>query len=197
MGDPNKKRHSPPAHLQGKTPDESTTVLTQVVSPQDANIFGTLHGGRLLHWMDTAAAIAAMKHAGTLCVTVGVDHVHFREPVAVGNLVHIRAHLTRAFTTSMEVKVEVYCEDVIKSIRKHTTTAYYTFVAVDREGNRLPVPPLHPQTDQDREEWQKALLRRQFRLVLAGKLPLPDDLKTLLGGLPAADTPWGGTNTQE
>jgi len=168
--------------LTGKTAKESLTITTEHVLPNDTNALGNLYGGRLLQWMDTAAAIAAHRHCRRVVVTASVNHVSFKQPIRLGSVVTLESKVSRAFSTSMEVVIEVFVEDPITGLRKECNEAIYTFVAIDQNGSPLPVPELVPETEQENQRFAAALRRRQLSLILAGKLK-PDDaseLKALL-----------------
>jgi len=160
------------------TPIESEVVMTELVLPNDTNTFGNLMGGRLLYWMDIAAALAAMKHCGSPVVTASVDNISFEAPIKLGNVVHIEAKVSRAFNTSMEVHLNVWGEDVLHQYRYRSNEAYYTFVALDPNGKPRVVPQLVPQTEEEKELHEGALRRRQVRLILGGKMK-PDDAAEL------------------
>jgi acyl-CoA hydrolase len=155
---------------KSKNARDSMTVMTEMVLPNDTNTLNNLMGGRLLHFMDVAAAIAAQKHSNRLVVTASVDNVSFAEPIRLGNIVTMKAQVTRAFNSSMEVYIEVWAEDIPAGIRVSTNSAYYTFVAVDQIGRPIEVPAVTPETDEEKERYVSALRRRQLRLVLAGRM---------------------------
>lgn len=144
--------------------------MTEMVLPNDTNTLNNLMGGRLLHWMDICAAISAQKHSNRIVVTASVDNVSFTEPIKLGNIVTMKAKVTRAFNSSMEVFIEVWAEDIPAGRRVSTNRAFYTFVAVDQNGRPIEVPELQPETDEDNELYASALRRRQLRLVLAGRM---------------------------
>ncbi|MEO9021394.1 MAG: acyl-CoA thioesterase [Ginsengibacter sp.] len=161
-----------------KKPADSLTVMTELVLPNDTNLFGNLMGGRLMYWMDIAAALAGSKHSGSPVVTASVDNISFTNPIKLGNVVHIEAQVTRAFTTSMEIHLNVWGEDIIQQYRYKSNEAYYTFVALDPNGKPRKVPELEPGTDEEKELFKSALRRRQLRLILGGKMK-PDDADEL------------------
>src|SRR3984957_11163010 len=141
--------------------------------PGDANIFGDLLGGGVMHLVDIAAAIAAYRHCRSNVVTASVDHLDFRNPIHVGELIVLKSSVNRVFHTSMEVGVKVFSEDVLSGQRKHTTSAYLTFVALDEARNPQPAPPLICETPEDRRRFREALARRKMRLKhVAKKTPL-------------------------
>ncbi|WP_375445396.1 acyl-CoA thioesterase [uncultured Fibrella sp.] len=155
---------------QPKRASESHTIMTEMVLPNDTNTLNNLMGGRLLHFMDIAAAIAAQKHSNRIVVTASVDNVSFAEPIKLGNIVTMKAQVTRAFSSSMEVFIEVWAEDIPAGVRVSTNSAYYTFVAVDQSGRPIEVPPVIAETDDEKARYESALRRRQLRLVLAGRM---------------------------
>jgi acyl-CoA hydrolase len=156
--------------MKSKTPSESESSMTEIVLPNDTNTLGNLMGGRLLHWMDIVTAIAAQRHSNRIVVTASVDFVDFRSPVALGEVVLLKAKVTRAFTTSMEVRVDVTAENLQTGDIRKCNTAYYTFVAVDQRGKPIPVNPIHPETEVEEKLYSTALSRREMRLVLSGKM---------------------------
>jgi acyl-CoA hydrolase len=160
------------------TPMESEVIMTELVLPNDTNTFGNLMGGRLLYWMDIAAALAAMKHCGSPVVTASVDNISFEAPIKIANVVHIQAKVSRAFNTSMEVHLNVWGEDVLHQYKYKSNEAYYTFVALDPNGKPRAVPELVPQSEEERNLFDGALRRRQLRLILGGKMK-PDDAAEL------------------
>jgi len=149
---------------------ESLVVMTELVLPNDTNTFGNLMGGRLMYWMDIAAALAAMKHSGAPVVTASVDNISFESPIKLGNVVHIEASLTRCFNSSMEVHLNVWGEDAIQQYRYKSNEAYYTFVALDPNGKPRKVNQVMAETDEERKLYDGALRRRQLRLILGGKM---------------------------
>ncbi len=153
-----------------KKAQESEVTMTEMVLPNDTNTLNNLMGGRLLHWMDICAAISAQKHSNRIVVTASVDNVSFTEPIKLGNIVTMKARVTRSFNSSMEVFLEVWAEDIPAGNRISTNRAFYTFVAVDQNGRPIEVPELIPETDEDKELYKSALRRRQLRLVLAGRM---------------------------
>lgn len=167
--------------LTDKTPDQSYTVMNELVLPNDTNTLNNLMGGRLLHWMDICAAIAGQKHSGKTVVTASVDSVSFGKCIRLGDVVTLEAKVSRAFTTSMEIYIVVHAENVPTGEKFVSNEAYYTFVALDRNGSPVKVPGIKPQNDVDRKRYDGALRRRQLRLILGGKMKPADatELKAL------------------
>ena len=163
---------------KAKTAKESSITMTELVLPNDTNTFGNLMGGRLMYWMDIAAALAAMKHCGAPVVTASVDNISFESPIKLGNVVHIEAKVSRAFNSSMEVHMSVWGEDVIQQYKYKSNEAYYTFVALDPHGKARPVNQLIPESEGEKKLFDGALRRRQLRLILGGKMK-PDDASEL------------------
>ncbi|TNE81593.1 MAG: acyl-CoA thioesterase [Bacteroidetes bacterium] len=161
-----------------KTPSQSTTIMNELVLPNDTNTLNNLMGGRLLHWMDIVSAIAAQKHSNRTVVTASVDSVSFNQSIALGDVVTLKSYVTRAFRTSMEVFIEVWCENIPKGTRFKCNEAYYTFVAVDGNGRPISVPEIKPETEEEITKYDGALRRRQLRLILAGRM-VPDDANEL------------------
>jgi acyl-CoA hydrolase len=153
-----------------KKAKESEVIMTELVLPNDTNTLDNLMGGRLLHLMDVASAISAQRHSNRVVVTASVDNVSFQSPIALGNVVTLRAKVTRSFNSSMEVFIEVTAEDIPARKKKVSNSAFYTFVAVDQGGKPIDVPELMPETDDEKELYAGALRRRQLRLVLAGRM---------------------------
>jgi acyl-CoA hydrolase len=160
--------------MESRKTSDSEIIMTELVLPNDTNLFGNLMGGRLMYWMDIAAALSAGKHCNAPVVTASVDNISFESPIKLGNVVHIEAHVSRAFTTSMEVHLKVWGEDLTHQYRYKSNEAYYTFVALDPNRKPRPVPPLEPVTEEERRLFDGALRRRQLRLILGGKMK-PDD----------------------
>ncbi len=153
-----------------KKAGESLIIMTELVLPNDTNVFGNLMGGRLMYWMDIAAALAAQKHANAPVVTASVDNISFEAPILLGNAVYIEAKVSRAFTTSMEVHLHVWGEDLKRQHKYKSNEAYYTFVALNASGAPSPVPQLTPQSEDEQQLYEGAMRRRQLRLVLGGKM---------------------------
>jgi len=156
--------------LKPKSPKDSEAIITEFVLPNDTNTLGNLMGGRLLHWMDLASAIAAHRHCGRVVVTAAVNNVSFSQPIKLGEIVTMYAKLSRAFSSSMEVIIEVWVENNTTGERKKCNDAIYTFVAVDQLGNPIQVPEIVPETEEEKKRYDAALRRRQLSLILAGKM---------------------------
>lgn len=150
--------------LTPKPPHESATEMVQVVLPNDANPLGFILGGTVMHLIDIAGAIAAHRHTRSLLVTAAVDGLQFLHPIKVGDLIILRSKVTCAFTTSLEVEVEVFSEETLTGQRQLTSRAYLTFVAIDRTGARVPVPPLLVTSEAERRACEEAGARRAERL---------------------------------
>lgn len=160
--------------MKAKHPQETFVVMSELILPNDTNTLGNLMGGRLMHWMDIAAAIAAQKHCNCPVVTASVDNVSFNNPIKLGNLLTIEAKLTRSFHTSMEVFLRVWGEDLSAQYRYLSNEAYLTFVALDPNGRPRKVPELVPDSEEEKKMFDGALRRRQIRLILGGKMK-PED----------------------
>ena len=142
----------------------SCVHMTELVLPNDTNQLGNLLGGRLMHWIDIAAAIAAQRHSGTVCVTASVDELNFHLPIRLGDVVTLQAFVNRAFRTSMEVGVVVTAQNVRGSTPEKANNAYLTFVAVDDHGKPMLIPPIVPETREEKERFENAMRRREDRL---------------------------------
>ena len=166
---------------KSKKASESLIIMTELVLPNDTNLFGNLMGGRLMYWMDIASALAGSKHCNGPVVTASVDNISFTNPIKLGNVVHIEAKVTRAFNTSMEIHMNVWGEDIIKQTRYKSNEAYYTFVSIDATGKPMAIPQLIPETKEELDLHLSALRRRQLRLILAGKMKIEEatELKAL------------------
>ena len=158
------------AALPGKTVDVSRSEMSEVVLPAETNTLGKLLGGRVMHLVDIAGALAAYRHSNSYVVTASVDYIDFRNPVNLGEIVILKSQVNRVFHTSMEVGVEVYSENPLTGERRHTTTAYVTFVAIDEyTGRPKPVPPLIVKTADEKRRFREAADRRNVRLALRKK----------------------------
>lgn len=148
-----------------KTMKESQVTMIELVLPNDTNILKNLLGGRLMHWMDIAAAMAASRHCNHVAVTAVVDDLSFHEPIKLGNIVTLKANVNRAFNTSMEVGVKVEVEDFKTGEKKHSNSAYFTFVSVDTDTyKKVKVPQVVPESDEENKWFNDALVRREQRL---------------------------------
>ena len=150
--------------MEGHRVQDSQVITTQLVLPNDTNQLGNLLGGTLMHWIDIIAAIAAQRHSGMVCVTASVDDLSFHYPIKLGEIVTLQASVNRAFRTSMEVGVLVTAHGKHDEPRRRANTAYLTFVAIDAEGKPVPVPPVIPETGDERRRYDEALKRRELRL---------------------------------
>ncbi len=149
---------------------DSYVIMTELVLPNDTNTLHNLMGGKMMHWMDIVSAIAAQKHSNRIVVTASVDNVSFKESIKLGNVVTLEAKVTRAFSSSMEVHINVWAEDIPSGKKVKSNQAYFTFVAVDQLGNPIDVPEAIPETEEEISHYEGALRRRQLRLVLAGRM---------------------------
>ena len=147
-----------------KRSSESETEMVQVVLPNDANPLGFILGGTVMHLIDIAGAIACHRHSRTLLVTAAVDDLQFLHPIKVGDLIILKARVTCVFTTSLEVQVDVFSEETLTGKRLLTSRAFLTFVAIDRQGNKVNVPPLLVETEEERRVCEEAQRRREQRL---------------------------------
>lgn len=150
--------------MRGKSPEESRTELSAQMQVTDANLSGNVHGGTIMKMADNAAGLAAVRHSEGPVVTAAMDEMSFLEPVYVGDVVTVKASVNEAFTTSMEVGVRVEAENLQTGQVKHTSSGYLVFVALDPDGEPRPVPPLQPDTAEERQRQKEAWLRREARL---------------------------------
>lgn len=167
--------------MKAKTPSQSLTINTEVVLPNDTNHVGNLFGGKLMQWVDITAAIAAQRHCGRVVVTAAINHVSFDHPIKQNSVVTLEAKVTRAFSSSMEIYVDVFLENTSNGAKTKCNEAILTFVAIDQNGSPLHVPPIEPETELEKRRYEGALRRRQLSLVLAGRLKADDatELKAL------------------
>jgi len=156
--------------LTPKPASYSATDMTQVVLPNDTNPLGFMLGGTAMHLIDIAGALAANRHTRARVVTAAVDGLQFLHSIKVGDIVILKARVTATFNTSLEVEVDVFSEEMLTGVRRFTTHAYLTFVAVDADGSPIPVAPLILETDEDRQKAEEARLRREARLDAKRKL---------------------------
>ena len=161
-----------------KKVSESYTIMTELVLPNDTNTLHNLMGGRMMHWMDIVSAISAQKHSNRIVVTASVDNISFKHPIRLGNVVTLKARVTRAFNSSMEVRIDVKAEDIPSNTLIESNSAFFTFVAVDQLGRPIDVPEVEPETAEEKELYEGALRRRQLRLILAGRMK-PSEAKEL------------------
>ena len=164
-----------------RTPKETYASSARIVMPNDTNTLGNLMGGNLLNWMDITAAISAHRCSRRICVTAAVNNVSFKQPIRLGDIVTIHGQVSRSFSSSMEIFLQVFVEDHLSGEQSLCNEAMYTFVAVDQLGAPIAVPKILPETDEEQERFEGALRRRQLRLVLAGKMKPTDatELKAL------------------
>lgn len=167
--------------MRCKTAAASVATSSKIVLPNDTNVLGNLMGGQLLNWMDITSAIAAHRHCGRVVVTAAVNNVSFNHPIGLGDIVTIEAKVSRAFTSSMEVFMDVYVEHRLTGKKIKCNEAIYTFVAVDQNGMTIEVPELIPETKEEKMRYDGALRRRQLGLILAGKMKAEEatELKAL------------------
>ncbi|WP_166961096.1 acyl-CoA thioesterase [Yeosuana marina] len=161
-----------------KTPEQSKTIMTDLVLPGETNPLNNLFGGELLARMDRAASISARRHSRRIVVTASVNHVAFNRAVPLGSVVSVEAKVSRAFKTSMEIFIDVWIEDRESGARTKANEAIYTFVAVDETGKPVEVPEITPETKLEKERYEAALRRKQLSLLLAGKIK-PNDATEL------------------
>jgi acyl-CoA hydrolase len=158
-----------PLQEAGRSINHSRHETSELMMPHHANNLGHVFGGVVLAMMDKTAAVAAIRHSRTTCVTVSVDSVEFREPIHLGELVIMKAQVNFVGRTSMEVGVRVEAENLLSGVRRHTNSCYLTFVAVDEAGRPVPVPQVVPENDEDRDRFEAARGRRQKRLQNSDK----------------------------
>ncbi|MEN8249062.1 MAG: acyl-CoA thioesterase [Bacteroidota bacterium] len=165
---------------------ESRVTMTELVLPNDTNTLNNLMGGRIMHWMDVCAAIAAQKHSNRIVVTASVDNISFGKPIQLGDVVTLEAAVSRAFNSSMEVFIRVKSENIPDGRCEETHSAFFTFVAVDQGGRPIDIPEATPETEEEEELFAGALRRRQLRLILAKRMNPKDatELKSFFENLP-------------
>ena len=156
--------------MKSKTAKETLSITTIIVLPNDTNTQGNLFGGQLLAWMDVISSVAAHRHCKRVVVTAAVNNVSFQKPIKHASIVTLEAKVSRAFSTSMEIIVDVFVEDQITGEREKCNEAIYTFVAVDQNGGPIHVPELIPETEEEKKRFEGALRRKQLSLILAGKM---------------------------
>jgi acyl-CoA hydrolase len=164
-----------------KHPKDSISTMSELVLPNDTNMLHNLMGGKLMHWMDIVSAIAAIRHSDSVVVTASVDNISFSEPIKLGNVVELKAKVTRAFNTSMEVHIDVFARDLEMKKTFRSNSAFFTFVAMDKNNVPIVVPELVPQSENEIILFEGALKRRQMRLIMAGRMKPSDanELKAL------------------
>jgi acyl-CoA hydrolase len=156
--------------MKSKLASETLSITTKVVLPNDTNTLGNLFGGQLLAWMDVIASVSAHRHSKRVVVTASVNHVSFQRPIKHASIVTLEAKVSRAFSSSMEIFVDVFVEDPVTGEREKCNEAIYTFVAVDQNGGPIQVPELIPETEEEKVRFEGALRRKQLSLILAGKM---------------------------
>jgi len=157
-------------NIKQKPVSASRVIKSEILLPNDTNPLNNLMGGKLMHWMDIVAAISAQKHSNKHVVTASVDNISFASPIPLGHVVTLEAQVTRAFNTSMEIRISVWAEDIPNNKKFRSNSAFFTFVALDEKGQLVKVPEAVPETDEEKELYEGALRRRQLRLVLAGRM---------------------------
>ena len=162
-----------------KIATQSTKIsMSEMVMPNDTNNLNTLFGGKLMYWMDMAAAICAHKHTNNVVVTASVDNITFKAPINKGDIVTLNAFITRVFNTSMEIFIEVTAQNSNNNKKIESNTAFFTFVALNQKGKPIKVNEIYPENKNDKKLFDGALRRRQLRLILAGKMK-PEDANEL------------------
>lgn len=151
---------------EGRPVRESASIYSEMALPNDANTLGNVLGGKVMHLVDLAGALAAIRHARCPVVTASVDYMNFLHPIHIGQLIVLHASVNRVFRTSMEVGVRVEVENLVSGDIRHTSSAYLTFVALDKQGNRVPIPPVIPETEQEKRRYEEAERRRAYRLEM-------------------------------
>jgi acyl-CoA hydrolase len=170
--------------MKSRNPSESLAVKTEIVMPDHTNTLGNLMGGKLLHWMDMISAVSAHRHCNRVVVTSSVNHVSFNKPIRLGDIVTLEAKVSRAFTSSMEVFIDVWVESHDTGEKTKCNEAIFSFVAVDQRGRPIEVPSIQPETVLEKQRYDGALRRRQLALILAGKMS-PDDATELRAIFPS------------
>jgi acyl-CoA hydrolase len=155
--------------LPGRFVRESISEYSEFALPNDANTLGNVLGGKVMHLVDLAAALAAVRHSRCSVVTASVDHMSFLHPIHIGQLIVLRSSVNRVFRTSMEVGVRVEAENLVSGEIQHTSSAYLTFVALDKSGRRVAIPPVIPETEYEKRRYEDAEERRAYRLALREK----------------------------
>ncbi len=168
---------------QSKTAQESLTVMTNIVLPNETNSLRNLFGGELLARMDRCASISAARHAQSKVVTASVNHVSFKMPIPEGGVVILESKVSRAFSTSMEIYVDVWLDNPVTQERIHTNEGIYTFVAVDANNHPIAVPRLVPETEEEKQRYDDASRRKELSLILSGRMDPNEavELKKIFG----------------
>jgi acyl-CoA hydrolase len=166
---------APAPAAKAKTVSASRSEMIEAVLPNDANVLGSMLGGRVMHLIDIAGALAATRHSNSYVVTASVDYLDFRFPIQVGEFIVLRASVNRVFSSSMEVGVKVFAEHPLTGEQRHTSTAYLTFVALDAERNPHPAPELILETEEEKRRYREAGQRRDYRLKMRHKRATQDD----------------------
>ncbi len=156
--------------MEARPVRESYSEYSELALPNDANGLGNLLGGKVMHLVDLAGAMAAMRHCRHVVVTASVDHMNFLHPVRIGQWVRLRSAVNRVFRTSMEVGVKVFVEDLIRAEMRHTSSAYLTFVAIDETGKGIEIPHVIPETEEEKRRFEEAGQRREYRLALRKRI---------------------------
>jgi acyl-CoA hydrolase len=156
--------------MEARNAQDSFTTMNELVLPNDTNTFGDLMGGKLMYWMDIAAYFSAAKHCNSACMTASVDNLSFKSSIKLGNVICIEAIVSRAFSTSMEIHLKVWNQNMITQSRELSNEAFFTFVALDENKKPKKVPEIIPETEEQIKLFDGALRRRQLRLVLSGKM---------------------------
>jgi acyl-CoA hydrolase len=156
--------------MEGKPVRESLSEYSEIALPNDANGLGNVLGGKVMHLVDLAAAMAAIRHARRPCVTASVDSMHFLHPVHIGQLMLLRSSVNRVFRSSMEVGVHVETETLLTGEKLHTCSAYLTFVALDENRRAVEIPPVIPETQVEQRRYREAGERREYRLAMRNRL---------------------------
>jgi acyl-CoA hydrolase len=164
--------------MEARKAKDSFITMNELVLPNDTNTFGDLMGGKLMYWMDIAAYLSAAKHCNSGAMTASVDNISFKTPIKLGNVICIEAKVTRAFTTSMEIHLKVWNQNMITQSKELSNEAYFTFVALDENKKPKNVPAIIAESEEEKKFYDSALRRRQLRLILAGKMK-PDDATEL------------------
>lgn len=163
--------------MSAKKINESETIMTQLVMPNDTNPLGNLMGGNLMKWMDVAAGICAARHSNAHVVTASVDHISFAKPIHLGDTVTINACVTRAFTTSVEIFIEVFASDIKGGNWRKANHAYFLFVALDEDMKPMAIPEALPLTSEEQSRYEAAKRRRDLRLILSGRMQPKDSIE--------------------